>query len=89
MEPAARMRRDAAFPCPPATFSLPFVGFSLSRSLPPGVHVHNDALYLAGGSAVVFTAEQIALSKADFTHRTETAWRPADVWKLGRLGARL
>ncbi len=48
------------------------------------VHVHQDALFLAAGSAVTISAEQAELSKRDFTHRVESAWRPGDVWRLDR-----
>ena len=51
------------------------------------VHVHRDALFLAAGSAVSISAEQAELSKYDFTHRIESAWRPGDVWRLDRIAA--
>lgn len=52
-----------------------------------GVHVHRDALFLVAGSAVTISAEQVALSKRDFTHRVESGWRPGDVWRLDRTAA--
>ena len=51
------------------------------------VHVHRDVLFLAAGSAVTISAEQVELSKRDFTHRVESAWRPGDVWRLDRTAA--
>ena len=51
------------------------------------VHVHGDALFLAAGSAVTISPEQVELSQQDFTHRTESAWCPGDVWRLDRVDA--
>ena len=61
---------------------LPGTPWSLRHAC--GVHVHRDALFLAAGSAITISAEQAELSKHDFTHRVESAWRPGDVWRLDR-----
>jgi hypothetical protein len=53
-----------------------------SRRHAAAVHVHEDALFLAAGSAITISAEQAELSKLDFTHRVESKWRPGDVWRL-------
>ena len=58
-----------------------------SRRHACAVHVHQDALFLAAGSAVTISTEQAELSKHDFTHRVESAWRPGDVWRLDRAAA--
>ena len=58
-----------------------------SRRHACAVHVHRDALFLAAGSAITISAEQVELSKRDFTHRVESAWRPGDVWRLDRAAA--
>ena len=61
---------------------LPGTPWSLRHAC--GVHVHRDALFLAAGSAITISAEQAELSKHDFAHRVESAWRPGDVWRLDR-----
>ena len=64
---------------------LPGTPWSLRHAC--GVYVHRDALFLAAGSAITISAEQAELSKHDFAHRVESAWRPGDVWRLDRTAA--
>ena len=65
-----------------AWHELPQTPWSLRHAI--GVHVHRDALFIAAGSAVRFTAAEIEKSREDVLHRTESEWLPGDVWRLDR-----
>lgn len=55
-----------------------------SRRHACAVHVHRGALFLAAGNAMTISAEQVELSRRDFTHRVEAPWCPGEVWRLDR-----
>ena len=56
-----------------------------SRRHACSVQVHDGALFVTAGNAMTMSAEQMEMGKRDPFHRIESAWNPADVWRLDKL----
>ena len=59
---------------------LPHTPWSLRHAC--GVFQHRGALFLAAGSAVRISEEEVAKSRADHKYSPEHVWLPGDVWRL-------